>query len=192
VLPDPIATFQSLLAQARAAEAHDATACTLATAALDAAPSARIVLLKDVDERGFTIFTNYESRKAGELAANPRAALCFLWPALGVQVRVEGGVSRVSREESEAYFATRPRESQLGAWASRQSAPLTSREALLARYREVEALYAGAAVPCPPHWGGVRLAPARIEIWRAREFRLHDRELYTRDGTGWTMQRLNP
>jgi pyridoxamine 5'-phosphate oxidase len=189
---DPIAEFQELFAKAVAAETTDPTACALATATPDGAPSVRIVLLKDVDARGFTFFTNYASRKARELEANPRAALSFLWPRSVVQVRVEGRTSRVTDEESAAYFATRPRESQLGAWASQQSAPLASREDLLARFREAELRFAETAVPRPPHWGGYRLAPERIEFWRGREFRLHDRVLYTRVGDTWTMQGLFP
>ena len=189
---DPIAEFQALFAEARVREASDATACALATATPDGAPSVRIVLLKDVDARGFTFFTNYTSRKAGELESNPRAALCFFWPTLGVQVRVEGGTRRVSTEESQAYFATRPRESQLGAWASRQSAPLASREDLLSRFREYEARWAESPVPRPEFWGGYRLEPQRIEFWKSREFRLHDRVSYTRSAEGWVAQGLCP
>jgi len=189
---DPIAEFKSLLAEAAAREASDSTACALATASPSGAPSVRIVLLKDVDAAGFTFFTNYTSRKAAELDANPRAALCFYWPTLGVQIRVEGSVERVGPDESRAYFATRPRESQIGAWASRQSSPLAARDELLDRFQEQEGRFAGGAVPCPDHWGGYRLAPERIEFWRAREFRLHDRVLYTRCGDGWTAQGLYP
>jgi pyridoxamine 5'-phosphate oxidase len=189
---DPIAEFQSLFSQARASEAGDASACALATTTPQGAPSVRIVLLKDVDGRGFTFFTNYTSRKASELEANPRAALCFYWPSLTAQVRVEGDTSRVTRDESQAYFATRPRESQVGAWASNQSATLASREELLARFRESEARFAGADVPCPEHWGGYRLAPQKIEFWRGREFRLHERVLYTRAASGWTVATLYP
>jgi pyridoxamine 5'-phosphate oxidase len=190
--PDPIAEFKSLLANARARETFDATACALATSSAAGAPSVRIVLLKDVDEHGFTFFTNYTSRKGAELDSNPQAALCFYWPTLGVQVRTEGKATRVSAEESQAYFATRPRESQLGAWASHQSAPLPSRDALLARFREHETRFSGQPVPCPPHWGGYRLSASRIEIWRAGDFRLHDRQLYVRTDTGWSVQTLFP
>ena len=189
---DPIAEFEALFAEARAREHGDATACSLATADPSGAPSVRIVLLKDVDAKGFTFFTNYTSRKAAELDSNPRAALCFFWPTLGVQVRIEGHTSRVSREESTAYFATRPRESQLGAWASRQSAPLSSRDELLDRLRAEEERFGTGPVPCPDHWGGYRLTPERIEFWRAREFRLHDRLVYTRTGDVWTGQGLYP
>jgi pyridoxamine 5'-phosphate oxidase len=189
---DPIAEFESLLARAKASEPSDATACSLATATRDGVPSVRIVLLKGVDAGGFTFFTNYESRKAAELDQNPRAALCFYWPSIGAQVRVSGTTARVTPPESAAYFATRPRESQLGAWASRQSAPLASRDELLGRFREIEARYAGASVPCPPGWGGYRLTPERIELWWSREFRLHDRLVYARQGSLWTEQRLYP
>jgi pyridoxamine 5'-phosphate oxidase len=190
--PDPIAEFQSLLTAAKTRETSDATACALATSSASGQPSVRIVLLKDVDERGFTFFTNYTSRKAAELDANPQAALCFYWPVLGIQVRVEGSTGRVSAAESQSYFATRPRESQLGAWASSQSAPLLSRDELLSRFREHELRFAGKTVPCPPHWGGYRLEPARIEIWRAGQYRLHDRQLYTRSPQGWGIETLYP
>jgi len=189
---DPVTLFQGLLAEARTRESFDATACALATAAPDAAPSVRVVLLKDAGPEGFAFFTNYGSRKARELDANPQAALSFHWPVLGVQVRVEGRTQRVPREESVAYFSTRPRESQLGAWASSQSARIGSRDELLARYREQEARFAGGEVPCPPFWGGYRLSPLRVEIWRNREFRLHERTLYTRGREGWTTEVLCP
>jgi len=188
---DPIAEFQQLFARAGTSE-PDATACALATADGTGAPSVRMVLLKAVDAAGFVFFTNYESRKAEELAGNPRAALCFYWPTIGAQVRVEGGVERVTAAESEAYFATRPRESQLGAWASRQSRPLESPEALRAEFERTSARFAGQAVPRPPSWGGFRVRPQRIELWRAGEHRLHDRVLYTREGEGWKAQRLFP
>ena len=189
--PDPIAEFQDLFARAGARE-PDATAMALATADATGAPSVRMVLLKAVDAAGFVFFTNYESRKAAELAANPRAALCFHWPTIGVQVRVEGGVERVTAAESEAYFATRPRESQLGAWASRQSRPLASAEALREEFARISARFAGQPVPRPPVWGGFRVRPQRIEFWHAGEHRLHDRVLYTRAGEGWTVERLFP
>jgi len=189
--PDPIAEFQDLFARAGARE-PDATAMALATADATGAPSVRMVLLKAVDAAGFVFFTNYESRKAAELVANLRAALCFYWPAIGVQVRVEGGVERVTAAESEAYFETRPRESQLGAWASRQSRPLASAEALREEFARISARFAGQPVPRPPVWGGFRVRPQRIEFWHAGEHRLHDRVLYTRAGEGWTVERLFP
>jgi pyridoxamine 5'-phosphate oxidase len=188
---DPIAAFQQLFARASTRE-PDATAVALATADATGAPSVRMVLLKAVDAAGFVFFTNYESRKAGELDVNPRAALCFYWPVIGVQVRVEGGVERVSAAESEAYFATRPRESQLGAWASRQSRPLASADALREEFARTSARFEGQPVPRPPVWGGFRVRPQRIEFWHAGEHRLHDRVLYTRAGEGWTVERLFP
>jgi pyridoxamine 5'-phosphate oxidase len=188
---DPIAEFQQLFARAAARE-PDATAVALATADAAGAPSVRMVLLKAVDPAGFVFFTNYESRKAAELAVNPGAALCFYWPTIGVQVRVEGGVERVTAAESEAYFATRPRESQLGAWASRQSRPLASAEALREEFARTSERFAGQPVPRPPVWGGFRVLPRRIEFWHSGEHRLHDRILYTRAGEGWTVERLFP
>jgi pyridoxamine 5'-phosphate oxidase len=163
----------------------------LATATPGGAPSARMVLLKGADEDGFTFFTNYESRKGRELADNPRAALLFHWPELGRQVRVEGSVERVSREESEAYFRTRPRGAQLAAWASRQSEPIESREALEARFAELDAEHVG-EVPLPPNWGGFRLVPQTYEFWQHRDNRLHDRIRRRRTDEGWTIERLSP
>jgi pyridoxamine 5'-phosphate oxidase len=189
---DPITEFSSLLAQARATERGDPTACALATARPGGQPSVRIVLLKGVGTDGFTFFTNYGSRKAGELDANPAAALCFYWSSIDTQVRVEGRTARVSEVESKEYFASRPRESQLGAWASVQSAELGSREELLERFRELETRFTGASVPCPPNWGGYRLTPSSIEFWRSREFRLHERRLYTRADSGWDARLLYP
>jgi pyridoxamine 5'-phosphate oxidase len=189
---DPISEFATLFADARTREPFDATACALATSTPEGRPSVRIVLLKSADASGFTFFTNYESRKAQELTANPHAALCFHWPTLGVQVRVEGSVTRVTPEESDAYFGSRPRESQIGAWTSDQSRPLASRDALVARFHENEVRFADGPVPRPPHWGGFRLEPARIELWWNREHRLHDRVVYTRAGGKWTSERLQP
>lgn len=191
-IPDPIARFQALFEKAKAVEPHDATAMTLATADREGRPHARMVLLKGADAQGFVFYTNRESNKARELEENPFAALVLHWPASQQQVRVEGRITRASDAESDAYFASRPRESQLGAWASRQSAPLASREELEARTAEIAARYPG-AVPRPPFWGGYRLVPDRIELWFAGAGRLHDRFLYERaEGGGWTMTRLNP
>ncbi len=161
-------------------------------ATAEGAPSVRMVLLKGVSPSGFEFFTNYASRKARELDANPRAALCFFWPALGLQVRVEGDVARLTSAESASYFATRPRESQIGAWASKQSQPLASGDELEARFRETESRFAGGTIPLPPFWGGYRLSPRRIEVWKGRDFRLHERTLYTREGASWTIERLYP
>lgn len=192
--PDPIERFADLFARAREAEGFDHTACTLATATPDGCPSARIVLLKEFDPRGFSFFTNQESRKAAELAANPRAALCFYYPTLGEQVRIEGRVELLSAEENDRYFATRPRQSQVGAWASQQSRPLESREELLRRCAEVEARFQDRPVERPPYWGGYRVVPSAIEFWIAGEFRLHDRFRYSRssEGAPWHVERLNP
>jgi pyridoxamine 5'-phosphate oxidase len=189
---DPIAEFQALFARAALAAPFDPTAVALATADGGNRPSVRVVLLRGVDERGFRFFTNYDSRKGRELAANPRAALCFYWPWLDEQVRVEGPVERLPPEESDAYFATRPRGSQLGAWASRQSEPQASRVALLRRVVVAEARFLGREVPRPPHWGGYRLAPESIEFWTHKPSRLHLRRRYERGSGGWTCQRLDP
>lgn len=193
LLDDPIALFERWFADAVAAELPQVNAMTLATTGADGRVSARVVLLKGVDARGFEFFTNYESRKAGELAANPQAALAFLWVQLERQVRVVGGVERLDPAESDAYFATRPRGSQIGAWASQQSRPLADRAELEAHWAELEERYAGAAVPRPPHWGGFRVVPREIEFWQGRANRLHDRFAYTRaaDG-GWQRTRLQP
>ena len=188
---DPIARFVALFEKAKTVEPFDATAMTLATADERGRPSARLVLLKSVDPSGFVFFTNSDSRKGRELEANPFAALCIHWPASMQQVRVEGRVERASDAESDAYFATRPRESQLGAWASAQSEPLGSREELEARVQEIGQRYPD-LVPRPPHWGGYRLVPDRIEFWFAGPARLHDRFSYARTDAGWAMTRLNP
>jgi pyridoxamine 5'-phosphate oxidase len=189
---DPIARFHEALSRAAAASSFDATAAALATADASGRPSVRIVLVKSADARGFAFFTNRDSRKGRELAENPRAALCFHWPAIGEQVRAEGEVSLVDDVESDAYFATRPRESQLGAWASRQSAPLDSRAALEEAARSVAARFEGADVPRPPFWGGYLLRPERIEFWVSAVGRLHHRTLFERAGEGWRTSLLNP
>ncbi len=193
LLPDPIALVRRWFADAEAAGIEQHDAMTLATATPDGRPSARAVLLKGIDARGFAFFTNYESRKARELDANPHAALVLLWIPLQRQVRVVGTVERLGAEESDAYFGTRPRGSQLGAWASQQSRPLPDRAALEARWASLDERYGGAAVPRPPHWGGYRVEPDEIEVWQGRANRLHDRFAYARtpDG-GWRRERLQP
>ncbi len=189
---DPIAFFRRWFEEAKAAGIYLPESMAVATATPSGAPAARMMLLKGVDQRGFVFFTNYESRKGAELAANPRAALVFHWAVLERQVRVEGTVEKLSPAESEAYFRSRPRGSRLGAWASRQSAPLASRAELDRRFREFEAQFAGREIPLPPFWGGFRLEPLVIEFWQGRLNRLHDRLRYTRQGGGWLVERLYP
>jgi pyridoxamine 5'-phosphate oxidase len=190
---DPIAWFERTIARAADLESFDVTRAALATADARAIPNVRFVLVKQVDQRGFTFFTHYESRKARELSESAYAALAFHWAKLGVQVRVQGKVERVADAESDAYFATRPRGSQLGAWASAQSQPIEDRAALEARLADVAARFdAGAPVPRPPDWGGFRVVPEAIEFWRNGEDRLHDRFRFTRTTAGWSCQRLQP
>jgi len=189
---DPIRQFQTWLNEAFAAKLPLAEAMTLATATPDGKPSARMVLLKQVDHDGFVFYTNYNSAKARQLDANPYAALVFFWVQFDRQVRVEGSISKTSAEESRAYFSTRPRESQIGAWASEQSEEIASRAALEERAVELEKQYGGRDIDCPEHWGGYRLKPERIEFWKSRIGRLHDRILYQREGDSWTITRLAP
>lgn len=189
---DPIRQFQIWFNDAIEAKLPLAEAMTLATATADGKPSARMVLLKQVDHDGFVFYTNYHSAKAAELDSNPYAALVFYWVSLDRQVRVEGSVNRTSPEESREYFRTRPRESQIGAWASEQSEEIASREVLEQRAAELEAMYSGREIDCPEHWGGYRLKPERIEFWKSRIGRLHDRILYQRYGDDWTITRLAP
>jgi pyridoxamine 5'-phosphate oxidase len=189
---DPLELFEHWFAEAKRAGVEVPEAMTLATATGGGVPSARMVLLKGADEDGFVFYTGYGSRKSDELEQNQRAALVFYWRPVGRQVRVEGPVERVAEPESAAYFATRPRGSQLAAWASQQSRPLRSREELDRRYAELEREYEGRDVPLPPHWGGYRLHPEAIEFWEHRENRLHDRLRYTRAREGWKAERLSP
>ena len=189
---DPMDLFAEWFREAEDAGVEVPETMTLATADSDGAPSARMVLLKGADEEGFVFYSGYVSRKAGELEQNPLAALVFYWRRLGKQVRVEGRVERVSEAESAAYFATRPRGSQIAAWASQQSKPLAGREDLDRRYAELEREYEGRDVPLPPHWGGFRLRPEAIEFWQHRDNRLHDRILYTRAREGWRSELLSP
>ena len=189
---DPIAEFRELFGKAKQSEAGDATACCLATADADGRPAARMVLLKGLEGRDFLFFTNYSSRKARELEANPRAALCFYWSSLDRQVRIEGPVERLSTDESDAYFATRPRGSRIAAWASKQTQPLASRADLVARVARYEARFLGREVPRPDFWGGYRLTAQRIEIWHNQLYRLHDRFVYRATADGWDRQRLYP
>jgi len=194
-LLEPFDRFTALLAAAREVGAErlpEPTAFALATVGAGGQPSVRILLLKGVDERGFVFYTNYESRKGRELLAHPLAAMCFHWQHLERQVRIEGRAVQVSAEEADAYFASRARGSQIGAWASRQSEPMEHPGALFEREREVESRFAGGEVPRPPHWSGFRLVPARIEFWNNMPDRLHERLLYTRSGDGWRTEVLYP
>ena len=189
---DPIVLFEAWFQAAIESGIYLPEAITLASSTSDGIPSARMVLLKGVDSAGFVFYTNYTSRKAVELTANPRAALVAYWATLQRQVRIEGMVERVSPEESEAYFASRGRQSRIGAWASKQSARLENRETLLARVRRYNDEFEDSDVPLPPFWGGYRVVPERIEFWQGRANRLHDRLVFTRKGDAWDLHRLYP
>ena len=189
---DPFQLFDAWFAEARASEPNDSNAMALATVDAAGQPSVRMVLLKGHGPDGFVFYTNRESRKASELVAVPKAALLFHWKSLRRQVRIEGAVGQVSDAESDAYFASRSRDSQLGAWASEQSRPLDARATFEARYEEMRARFEGGDVPRPPHWGGYRVTPARIEFWQDRAHRLHERRLFVRAPEGWDEGLLYP
>ena len=195
--PSPMVQLDTWIRAAIAAKHPEPTAMTLATATAEGEPAARVVLLKGLDERGLVFFTSYESDKGRQLAENPRACACFFWVLLERQARVTGAVTKVSREESEAYFRSRPRDSQLGAWASQQSTVLEGKADLESRLQEVRARFGDGEVPCPPQWGGYRLVPDRMELWQGRPSRLHDRLRYTRtpsaaSDASWRIERLSP
>ncbi|WP_026987386.1 pyridoxamine 5'-phosphate oxidase [Fodinicurvata fenggangensis] len=189
---NPFAFFGQWLEEARAQEPNDPNAMSVSSVDANGMPSARMVLLKDFDSKGFVFYTNYESRKGEQLLQNPKAALLFHWKSLRRQVRIEGNVEQVSSQEADAYFASRPRQSQIGAWASEQSRPLESRYALEKRVAALAAKYAVGKVPRPPHWSGFRVIPERIEFWEEGAFRLHNRIACHRSGDGWTGERLYP
>ena len=189
---DPIVQFGVWFEETLAANLHEPNAMIVATATPEGRPSVRTVLLKGYDERGFVFYTNYEGRKARELEANPACALLFYWGELERQVRIEGRASRISNDESNAYFTSRPRGSRLGAWASQQSSPVEDRSVLEERIRALETEYEGREIPRPPFWGGYRVEPDAIEFWQGRESRLHDRLVYRREDVAWRIERLQP
>jgi pyridoxamine 5'-phosphate oxidase len=192
---NPLSRFNRLYAQAQSVDRAilpDPNAMSLATIGMNGAPSVRIVLMKGVDERGFVFYTNLEGRKGRDLRTHPIAAICFHWPSLEVQVRAEGSVTQVDDDEADEYFATRPRESQIGAWASIQSQPIEHASDLALRIAEVEERFDGKEVTRPPFWSGFRLRPDKIEFWKARPGRLHERHLYSRSGENWVMETLYP
>ncbi len=189
---DPLAQFAIWMDEAVASDVIDPTAMTLSTADTAGRPSARVVLLKGYDARGFVFFTNYESKKGQELTANPNAALSFYWSDLERQIIIRGTTEKTSVEESQGYFATRPFESRIGAWASKQSSVLPNRQEIDLRVAEIRKKFAGQEIPCPPFWGGFRVTPNKFEFWQGRVNRLHDRICYTLDGNEWKISRLSP
>lgn len=192
VLPDPIAQFRQWFEAALSAQVPEPNAMHISTVTAEGRPDGRIVLLKDVSDAGFTFFTNYQSRKGQELTQHPFAALTFFYPELERQIRIEGRVEKVSSEESDAYFNSRPRGSQIGAWVSHQSTVIDSRNVLENRQRELEAQFAGQTIPRPPHWGGFRVVPDMLEFWQGRPSRLHDRIRYRKENNNWLIERLSP
>lgn len=190
--PDPFKLFSELYTEIQKSDLEEPSAVTLATATPDGKPSARVVLLKEFDERGFVFYTNLTSRKGRELRSNPYAALCFYWEPVHHQVRVQGTVTQVAESEADAYFATRPRGSQIGAWASKQSSELEDQEALMQRFKEYEKKFSGKEVPRPDFWSGFRLTPTRMEFWKRQENRLHERTEFVRTGDGWSVTYLYP
>ncbi len=191
-MTSPLAHFDDWFASATDSGLKDPNACALATADADGMPSVRMVLLKGHDERGFVFYTNLESDKSADLKANPKAAMGFYWPQLGRQIRIKGPVNPVGGDEADAYFATRPRQSQLGAWASDQSRPMAGRGDFERRLAEFGRTFEGRDVPRPPHWSGWRIEPVRVEFWQEGEFRLHERLVYLREGAGWRTEMLYP
>ena len=191
-LDEPLKRFLELFERARKEEAQDPTATALATSTMHGRPSLRMVLLKDVNLLGFVFYTNYQSRKATEMEANSQAAMTFYWPVMNIQIRIEGTLDRTSAEESDAYFESRPFGHRLGTWASEQSREVESAAELARKFEEVEERFKDREVPRPAHWGGYRITPESIEFWFGKENRMHERELYTRAGNGWTVKRLQP
>ncbi len=192
VASDPFVQFGAWLAEALNSQVIDANAMTVSTVDADGSPSQRVVLLKSFDENGFVFYTNYESKKAADLASNANISLHFFWPDLERQLIINGIAAKTSREESESYFASRPADSKIGAWASQQSSVLRDREEIEASFRAAEQRFGGSEIPCPPYWGGFRVAPARFEFWQGRASRLHDRICYVRLGDKWEISRLSP
>lgn len=190
--PDPFAQFSKWMNEAMDSAVIEPTAMTVSTADAEGRPSSRVVLLKGFDSNGFVFFTNYESRKGTELTANPHTSLHFFWPDLERQIIISGTAEKASRQESEEYFASRPFESRIGAWASKQSSELANREELESRVAEVKERFADRNVPCPPFWGGFRVTPSRIEFWQGRKSRLHDRIVYRLEDGNWEIARLSP